>query len=68
MNPAQRDIQNIYERNMLSNWNTQEIELITGLMFAGLPALHTESADRQIAFYVRAVEMVSAALGGESWR
>jgi dTDP-glucose pyrophosphorylase len=68
MNPAQQEIQNIYERNMLSNWNTQEIELITGLMFAGLPALHTESADRQIAFYVRAVEMVSAALGGESWR
>ena len=58
----------MYERRVLSRWASSEIELVTGLMFAGLPALHTESADRQIAFYVRAVEMVSAALGGEAWR
>ena len=66
--PAQQEVQRMYERRVLSRWASSEIELVTGLMFAGLPALHTESADRQIAFYVRAVEMVSAALGGEAWR
>lgn len=60
---AQRSIRELYREHVLDSWIENQIELITGLMFAGLPALHSESAERQIAFYVRAVEMVSDALG-----
>lgn len=65
---AQLAVQRQYEDQFLDVGSSEQIELITGLMFAGLPALHSESPERQRALYVRGVEMVSAALGEGKWR
>ena len=61
--PAQERVCAQYRSQILEHWNTREIDLITGLIFASLPAMHTESADRQSAFVVQAIELLSTGLG-----
>lgn len=59
---AQEQVCTQYRSEILHQWDSREIDLITGLIFAGLPAMHTESTDRQCAFVVRAIELLSNAL------
>lgn len=61
--PLQERVSAQYRSQMLEHFDSREIDLITGLMFAGLPAMHTESAERQSAFVVQAIELLSAGLG-----
>lgn len=57
------DVEAFYRKHVLSGYDELEIELITGLVMVGLPPLHTESVDRQIALYLRGLAMVNRALG-----
>lgn len=43
-------------------FDRSEIDLITGLIFLGLPALHYDAPGRQLAFALRGMQMTSRAL------
>lgn len=64
--PRQREIAALSRTRILSRWSADEIELISGLILAGLAPLHSEAPTRQIAFLLRATELLSAVLDGHS--
>lgn len=45
-------------------WDRRDILLITGLLFASMPALHYDRPDRQLAMAARALELIGDALDG----
>lgn len=46
-----------FERVFFQHYDRREILLITGLIFAGIPALHYDKPQRQIAMLARAIEI-----------
>lgn len=60
----QLEIADAYRDRILSGWSADEIELISGLILAGLAPLHSESPNRQLAFLLRATQMLSSVLDG----
>jgi len=55
--PSHREINKEFENVFFSHFNRDEILLLTGLLFASMPALHDDKPLRQIAMYVRALQM-----------
>lgn len=51
-----------FEAVFFATFDRDEIDLITGLLFAALPALHYDHPSRQIAMYLRAVQLLNHAL------
>jgi hypothetical protein len=55
--PQHREIQKRFEKVFFSEFDRREILLITGLLFASMPALHYDAPRRQLAMYARALEL-----------
>jgi dTDP-glucose pyrophosphorylase len=55
-------IEKSYRKHVLAGYEEDEIGLITGLILVGLPPLHTESRSRQVALYLKGLELVNKAL------
>jgi dTDP-glucose pyrophosphorylase len=55
--PQHREIQKRFEKVFFAEFDRREILLITGLLFASMPALHYDAPRRQMAMYVRALEL-----------
>ena len=60
----QLEIADVYRDGILSGWSADEIELISGLILAGLAPLHSEAPTRQMAFLLRATQVLSSVLDG----
>ena len=60
----QQEIADLYRDRILRDWSVEEIELISGLILAGLAPLHRDAPARQIAFLLRATQMLSSVLDG----
>jgi dTDP-glucose pyrophosphorylase len=55
--PQHAQIQQRFEKVFFSEFDRREILLITGLLFASMPALHYDAPRRQLAMYARALEL-----------
>ncbi len=55
--PQHRQIQERFEKVFFAEFDRREILLITGLLFASMPALHYDAPRRQMAMYARALEL-----------
>ena len=55
--PQHREIQKRFEKVFFSEFDLREILLLTGLLFASMPALHYDAPNRQLAMYARALEL-----------
>jgi hypothetical protein len=60
--PQHDRVRDEFERVFFLDFDSHEILLLTGLIFASLPALHYDHPKRQLALYVRAVELLHDAL------
>lgn len=56
--PQHREIRERFEKVFFEYFDRREILLITGLLFASMPALHYDAPARQLAMYVRALELL----------
>jgi dTDP-glucose pyrophosphorylase len=52
-----------FESAFFTDFDRQDILLITGLLFASMPALHYDAPRRQLAMYVRAVQLLNERFG-----
>ncbi len=57
--PQHAQIQERFERVFFAEFDRREITLITGLLFASMPALHYDAPRRQMAMYARALQLFS---------
>ncbi len=55
--PQHQQIQERFEKVFFAEFDRREILLITGLLFASMPALHYDAPRRQMAMYARALEL-----------
>ncbi|HTM52904.1 MAG TPA: hypothetical protein VL175_02710 [Pirellulales bacterium] len=55
--PSHRHILERFEKVFFAEFDRREILLITGLLFASMPALHYDAPRRQLAMYGRALEI-----------
>jgi len=55
--PQHRQIQQRFEKVFFPQFDRREILLITGLLFASMPALHYDAPRRQMAMYARALQL-----------
>ncbi len=55
--PQHREIQERFEKVFFSAFDRREILLLTGLLFASMPALHYDAPNRQLAMYARSLEL-----------
>ena len=55
--PQHLEIQKRFEKVFFSEFDRREILLITGLLFASMPALHYDAPKRQAAMYARALQL-----------
>ncbi|HTU24672.1 MAG TPA: phosphotransferase [Pirellulales bacterium] len=55
--PPHREIQRRFEKVFFGEFDRREILLLTGLLFASMPALHYDAPNRQLAMYARALEL-----------
>jgi hypothetical protein len=60
--PLHHDVCRRFERTFFKEFDRREILLLTGLLFASMPALHYDVPKRQIAMYARAVQLLNEAL------
>ena len=56
--PQHRQIRERFEKVFFEQFDRREILLLTGLLFASMPALHYDAPARQIAMYARALRTV----------
>ncbi len=57
--PQHRQIQQRFEQVFFSEFDRRDILLITGLLFASMPALHYDAPRRQMAMYARSLELLN---------
>jgi hypothetical protein len=55
--PYHRQIRERFEKVFFPRFERREILLLTGLLFASMPALHYDAPARQLAMYTRALEL-----------
>lgn len=55
--PQHRQIQERFEKVFFAEFDRREILLITGLLFASMPALHYDAPRRQMAMVARALQL-----------
>jgi hypothetical protein len=60
--PQHAEIRERFERVFFSRFARNEIVLLTGLLFVSMPPLHADAPRRQIAMYVRGLELLNEAL------
>ncbi len=56
--PQHELIRRRFEKAFFEHFDRREILLITGLLFASMPALHYDAPGRQLAMYARALELL----------
>ncbi len=54
-----RDIADVFSDVFLRDYSASEIDLITGLLFASMIPLHADRPERQLAFTLRALEILN---------
>jgi hypothetical protein len=59
--PQHQQIQERFEKVFFAEFDRREILLITGLLFASMPALHYDAPKRQMAMYARALQLFGEA-------
>jgi hypothetical protein len=59
--PQHAQIQKRFEKVFFAEFDRREILLITGLLFASMPALHYDAPRRQMAMYARALQLFGEA-------
>jgi dTDP-glucose pyrophosphorylase len=59
--PQHAQIQERFEKVFFAEFDRREILLITGLLFASMPALHYDAPRRQMAMYARALQLFGEA-------
>lgn len=59
--PQHQQIQQRFEKVFFADFDRREILLITGLLFASMPALHYDAPRRQMAMYARALQLFGEA-------
>jgi dTDP-glucose pyrophosphorylase len=59
--PQHQQIQERFEKVFFAEFDRREILLITGLLFASMPALHYDAPRRQMAMYARALQLFGEA-------
>jgi dTDP-glucose pyrophosphorylase len=64
--PFHHDVCARFERVFFSDFDRSDILLLTGLLFASMPALHYDMPKRQIAMYTRAVQLIHEALAPDT--
>lgn len=57
-----REICERFERVFFPHFNREEVLLVTAMLFASMPALHYEAPQRQLAMYIRALQLFDEAL------
>ncbi len=57
--PQHVEIKQRFERVFFADFDRREITLITGLLFASMPALHYDAPRRQMAMYARALQLLA---------
>lgn len=60
--PYHGEIRDEFDHLFFSTFDRREILLVTGLIFIGLPALHYDHPNRQLAFYLRGLQLLDEAL------
>jgi dTDP-glucose pyrophosphorylase len=55
--PQHKQIQQRFEKVFFPEFDRREILLVTGLLFASMPALHYDAPRRQMAMYARALQL-----------
>ncbi len=64
--PQHEEIRRRFEHVFFPDFDRREILLITGLLFASMPALHFDAPNRQIAMYARALQLFDELYGERS--
>jgi dTDP-glucose pyrophosphorylase len=64
--PYHRQIRERFEKVFFPRFDRREILLLTGLLFASMPALHYDAPARQLAMYARALELLDEAFSSHS--
>jgi dTDP-glucose pyrophosphorylase len=64
--PQHTEIRERFEKVFFEHFDRREILLITGLLFASMPALHFEAPARQLAMYARALELFDELFSAET--
>ena len=59
--PYHAEIRRRFEHVFFRDFDRREILLITGLLFASMPALHYDAPQRQLAMYTRALQLLDEA-------
>ncbi len=57
------DIADVFAETIFTGYDAGEIDLITGLLFASMIPLHADRPDRQLAFALRAIEILNQCRG-----
>jgi dTDP-glucose pyrophosphorylase len=60
--PYHERIRGEFEDVFFTTFDADDVALITALLFASLPPLHYDSPSRQLAMYLRALQLLDAAL------
>jgi hypothetical protein len=61
---AHRDIEDRFARVFFDGaFDRQDIQLISALLFASMPALHYDKPQRQLAMYARSLQLFDEAFG-----
>jgi dTDP-glucose pyrophosphorylase len=64
---AHRQIEDRFVRVFFSStWDQREVQLITALLFASMPALHYDRPQRQLAMYARALQLLDEYFNGSA--
>ena len=60
--PQHEEVLRRFEKVFFTTFDRREILLLTGLLFVSMPALHYDHPKRQLAMYVRGVQLLNEAL------
>lgn len=61
--PQHVEIKERFEHMLLAHFPRDEILLLTGLLFASMPALHYDAPQRQLAMYIRGLQLLDEYFG-----
>ncbi len=64
--PQHEHIRERFEKAFFSVFDRREILILTGVLFASMPALHYDTPKRQLAMYARAMQLFDEAFHGNN--
>lgn len=65
--PQHAAIRERFERVFFPQFSREQVTLLAGLLFVSMPALHYDAPQRQLAMYLRGLQLLDAALAGRPW-